>query len=105
MYRTLLICRDLNVPVEKKTFDGIEYYRLATPDNDIRGQAAGTEHTENGMEIICLADKITKKLAEKILKERPQKFTCLDTAFKNNDQLKTNTALQMEAAGIEFKVI
>jgi len=51
------------------------------------------------------ADKITKKLAEKILKEKPQKFTCLDTAFKNNDQLKTNTALQMEAENIEFKVI
>ncbi len=48
-------------------------------------------------EIVCLA--------EKILKEKPQKFTCLDTAFKNNDQLKTNTALQMEAEKIEFKVI
>jgi len=79
---------DLNVPIEKKTFDGIEYYNLT-----------------DGEEIICLADKITKKLAEKILKEKPQKFTCLDTAFKNNDQLKTNTALQMEAAKIEFKVI
>jgi len=56
-------------------------------------------------EIVCLAEKITRKLAEKILKEKPQKFTCLDTAFKNNDQLKTNTALQMEAEKIEFKVI
>ena len=34
-----------------------------------------------------------------------ERFTCLDAAFKNNDQLKTNTALQMEAAKIEFKVI
>jgi len=79
---------DLNVPIEKKTFDGIEYYNLT-----------------DGEEIICLADKITKKLAEKILKEKPQKFTCLDTAFKNNDQLKTNTALQAEAEKIEFKVV
>jgi len=79
---------DLNVPIEKKTFDGIDYYNLT-----------------DGQEIICLADKITKKLAEKILKEKPQKFTCLDTAFKNNDQLKTNTALQVEAEKIEFKVI
>ena len=30
---------------------------------------------------------------------------CLDKAFGGNDQLKTNTALQMEAEGIEFKVI
>ena len=79
---------DLNVKLEKKSFDGMEYYNLT-----------------DGEEIICLADKITKKLAEKILKEKPQKFTCLDTAFKNNDQLKTNTALQMEAEKIEFKVI
>jgi hypothetical protein len=36
---------------------------------------------------------------------RPGKFTWLDLAFKNNDQLKTNTALHKEAAKIEFKVI
>lgn len=79
---------DLNVPAEKKTFDGIEYYSLA-----------------GGEEIICLAEKITKKLTEKILKDKPKKFTCLDGAFKDNDQLKTNTALQMDAAKFEFKVV
>jgi hypothetical protein len=36
---------------------------------------------------------------------KPERFTCLDIAFKKNDQLKTNTALQIEAAKIEFKVI
>jgi hypothetical protein len=35
---------------------------------------------------------------------KPDKFTCLNLAFKDNDQLKTNTALQLEAAKIEFKV-
>jgi adenine-specific DNA-methyltransferase len=79
---------DLNVKVEKGSCDGVGYYRLA-----------------DGVEIVCLADKITKKLVEKILKEKPERFTCLDIAFKNNDQLKTNTALQMEAEKIEFKVI
>jgi hypothetical protein len=39
------------------------------------------------------------------LAEKPEKFTCLDAAFKNNDRLKTNTALQMEGAKIEFGVI
>jgi adenine-specific DNA-methyltransferase len=79
---------DLNVKISKESFDGVDYYRLV-----------------DGVEIVCLAEKITKKLVEKILKEKPEKFTCLDTAFKNNDQLKTNTALQMEAEKIEFKVI
>ena len=37
--------------------------------------------------------------------EMADKFTCLDVAFKNNEQLKTTTALQMEAAKIEFKVV
>ncbi len=36
---------------------------------------------------------------------RPERFTCLDIAFKNNDQLKTDTALHKEAAKIEFKVV
>ena len=79
---------DLNVKVEKQSFDGVDYYRLA-----------------DGIEIVCLASKITKRLVDKVLKDKPERFTCLDIAFKNNDQLKTNTALQMEAAKIEFKVI
>jgi adenine-specific DNA-methyltransferase len=79
---------DLNVKAEKKTFDGVEYYSIT-----------------DGIEIICLADKITKKFVEKVIKLKPEKFTCLDIAFKNNDQLKTNTALQMDAENIEFKVI
>jgi adenine-specific DNA-methyltransferase len=79
---------DLNVKIEKKNFDSIDYFSLA-----------------DGIEVVCLAEKITKKFVEKIIKEKPEKFTCLDGAFKNNDQLKTNTALQMEAGKIEFKVI
>jgi hypothetical protein len=37
--------------------------------------------------------------------EKSERFTCLDEAFKDKDQLKTNTALKMESAKIEFKVI
>jgi len=42
---------------------------------------------------------------EKVLKDKPERYTCLDIAFNNNDQLKINTSLQMEAAKVEFKVI
>ena len=34
-----------------------------------------------------------------------ERFTCLDIGFRNNDQLKINTALHTEAAKIEFKAI
>ena len=40
-----------------------------------------------------------------VLKEQPQKVIALDRLFTGNDQLKTNTALQMRDAGIEFKTI
>ncbi len=33
------------------------------------------------------------------------KIIALDKLFKSNDQLKTNTILQMRDAGIEFKTI
>lgn len=34
--------------------------------------------------------------------EKPEKFTCLDFTFRDDNQLKTNTALQMESARIDF---
>jgi len=44
--------------------------------------------------------KPDKKLAYK-----PRKVTIIDRLFKDNDRLKTNTALQMKDAGIDFKTI
>lgn len=84
---------DLNVKTEKGNFDGVEYYCLTA------------ENAEKNIEIVCLAGRITKKFVDKVLKDKPERFTCLDIAFKDNDQLKTNTALQMESAKVEFKVI
>lgn len=60
---------------------------------------------EGGEYIICLADKIDKGLVGDILNENPRIVVCLDTAFKGNDELKTNTALQMKSKDIEFKVV
>jgi len=79
---------DLNVPIEKKTQNGKQYFVV-----------------DNGKLIICLEDKVTQKLIDTILKAKPEKFLCLDKAFSGNDQLKTNTALQMESEKIDFKVM
>jgi len=49
--------------------------------------------------------KGSPKVIVEALEVRQERSTCLDAAFKDNDQLKTNTALQMDAAKIEFKVI
>lgn len=79
---------DVNVPVETKKRYGKTYYCL-----------------DGGRLIVCLEEKITQTLVDAILAERPQQLITLDRAFAGNDQLKTNTALQLEAEKIEFKVI
>jgi len=110
---------DLNVKVEKESLDGVEYYVLTINheeheeheehkekvDRKSKGEKVNHKEKTSANEIICLDSKITKKFVDKVLAEKPERFTCLDIAFKNNDQLKTNTALQMEAGKIEFKVI
>ncbi|MEX1014154.1 MAG: site-specific DNA-methyltransferase, partial [Candidatus Paceibacterota bacterium] len=55
--------------------------------------------------IICLENKITKKIIDRIIEEEPHVFVCLDGAFICNDELKTNTSLQMKSKEIEFKVV
>ncbi len=75
--------RSLNAAIES-THD---YYRI----ND-------------GEMVIALA-RIDEKIVDSILEDKPQVFITLDKLFKNNDQLKTNTLLQMKDAGIEFKVV
>lgn len=79
---------DLNVGIEEKKVNGKKYFSV-----------------DGGKLVICLEDKISEKLVDAILKAKPGKVICLDKGFGGNDQLKTNTALQMEGDGIEFKVI
>ena len=64
----------------------------------------------NGGEIGIQQDQLGGKMAKRSSKptaeaRKPEKFTCLDIAFKNSDQLKINSALQKESAKIEFEVI
>lgn len=55
---------------------------------------------------IALAlESIDKATIKTILAAKPQSVITLDTLFRNNDQLKTNTALLMEDAGIEFRTV
>jgi adenine-specific DNA-methyltransferase len=79
---------DLNVSIEKKRHNGKQYFVM-----------------DEGKLIVCIEDKITQKLIDTIIKAKPEKVICLDKAFAGNDQLKTNTALQMESEKIDFKVI
>jgi len=59
----------------------------------------------NDNEIVLILEKVDKKIIKKVIDAKPQKVITIDRLFNNNDQLKTNTALQMKDAGIEFKVV
>ena len=50
-------------------------------------------------------EKMDEKLIKTILQEKPVKVITLDRLFEGNDPLKTNTALQMKDAGVEFITI
>jgi len=75
--------KDLNSCIEKKD----SYYKI------------------NNNELILVLEKATQEIINTILAEKPIKVIALDKLFKGNDQLKTNTVLQMKDEGIEFKTI
>jgi adenine-specific DNA-methyltransferase len=59
---------------------------------------------KNG-ELLIAIESINQAAVDKMIALQPQKVISLDILFKNNDQLKTNTVLQMKDAGIDFKTI
>ena len=59
----------------------------------------------NNDEIALMLEKINEKIIKTVIAQKPKKVITLDRLFKNNDQLKTNTALQMKDAEIDFRVI
>ena len=59
----------------------------------------------NNNELIIALDAMSETLVEQIITAKPQKVITLDSLFTGNDQLKTNTVLQMRDAGVDFKTI
>ncbi|MBI5047475.1 MAG: site-specific DNA-methyltransferase [Deltaproteobacteria bacterium] len=72
----------------------------ANPRNDGIGF-----YSINNNELIIALDAMNEKLVEQIIAAKPQKVITLDSLFTGNDQLKTNTVLQMRDAGVDFKTI
>ncbi|MDE3183884.1 MAG: site-specific DNA-methyltransferase, partial [Bacteroidota bacterium] len=59
----------------------------------------------NDRELIIALEEMSQPIVDKIIAAKPQKVITLDNLFTGNDQLKTNTVLQMRDAGVEFKTI
>lgn len=75
--------KDLNCKIERAT----DYFKI------------------NENELVFVLEKATQEIIEAVIKAKPLKVVALDKLFKGNDQLKTNTVLQMKDACIEFKTI
>ncbi len=62
-------------------------------------------YTVNGRELILMLESATQETVDAVLAAHPEKVFALDRLFEGNDQLKTNTVLQMKDAGITFITI
>jgi adenine-specific DNA-methyltransferase len=92
---------------ENATTENMVYELMLKSGKDLNSKL---EHKDNYYcvnenELIFMHEKATQEIVDEVIKTNPQKVIALDRLFKDNDQLKTNTSLQMRDAGIEFKTI
>ncbi len=95
-------------PVSKSaTTENMVYELLLKSGKDLNSKIETGDgfYSINNNELVLLLEQANQKIIDKIISNKPQKVIALDKLFKGNDQLKTNTSLQMKDAGIEFKTI
>ncbi len=97
----------INPVAENATIDNMVYELLLKNGKSLNST---TEHSDNiyninSGELVLLLESVDQETIDHVLTLHPQKVIALDNLFSGNDQLKTNTALQLRDAGIEFKTI
>lgn len=97
----------LDPVTENATTDNMVYELLLKSGKDLNSEVKHKEgyYAVNGAELILMLETATQETVDAALAEYPQKVIALDRLFEGNDQLKTNTALQMRDAGVEFRTI
>ena len=92
---------------ESATIENIAYELLLKSGKDPNSKVEINNdfYSVNEGELVLLLEVASQEIIEKIIALKPLKVIALDKLFKGNDQLKTNTVLQMKDAGIEFKTI
>ncbi len=95
-------------PVAKTaTTDNMIYELLLKSGMDLNStiELRDGYYAVNGNELILILETISQEMVDSVLTLHPAKVIALDRLFDGNDPLKTNTALQMRDAGIDFKTI
>jgi adenine-specific DNA-methyltransferase len=97
----------VNPMKERSTEENMLYELLLKSGIDLncRIEKRDSFYLINENELVIALSKINKEIVKAIIKTKPLKVITLDKLFEGNDQLKTNTILQMKDAGIEFKVV
>lgn len=92
---------------ESATIENMVYELLLKGGKDLNSRIVKKDsfYQINGNELVLLLEKATQEIIHLVIAEKPIKVVALDKLFKGNDQLKTNTVLQMKNAEIEFKTI
>ncbi len=92
---------------ESATTENMVYELLLKSGKDLNSSVEWNDgyYLIDGNELALILEKVDKSIVTEVLSEYPKKVIALDKLFKGNDQLKTNTVLQMRDAGIEFKTI
>ncbi|BAO56119.1 site-specific DNA-methyltransferase [Nonlabens marinus] len=92
---------------ENAVIENIVYELLLKSGKDLNSKITHKDslYIINDNELVMMLEQATEETVKTAIKLKPIKVIALDKLFKGNDQLKTNTALQMKDAGIEFKTI
>lgn len=92
---------------ENATVSNMVYELLLKSGKDLNSaiEHKNGYYTVNGRELILMLESATQETVNAVLAAQPEKVIALDRLFEGNDQLKTNTVLQMKDAGITFITI
>lgn len=97
----------LNPVAENATIDNMVYELLLKNGKSLNSAIHHINNCYiiNDGELILLLESADQSTIDYVLSLHPEKVIALDNLFAGNDQLKTNTALQLRDAGIHFKTI
>ena len=92
---------------ENATVGNMVYELLLKSGKDLNStiEHKGDYYIVNDGELVLMLESATQETVDTVLAASPEKVIALDRLFEGNDQLKTNTVLQMKDAGITFITI
>ncbi|MCM3067547.1 site-specific DNA-methyltransferase [Priestia flexa] len=80
-------------------------YKLTTKVEAIEFEGEKIYSVAEKSLFVCLVDKISKNLIQAMVAHQPKQIVCLDMAFHDQDELKTNTVLELKSRDIKFRTV